>query len=105
MSTLVDPAGQIPLKPSVSVGNSGFGSAGRQVIGGSTVFGVASFNANTINPNGGFFNVTSRGAIATGDLAVGSVNLTAYSGGVVTGALGTGINPLSSATIAAWVIS
>lgn len=84
---------------SASVGNSSVGSAGRQVIGGSTVFGVASFSANTINANSGAFDVTSRGAINTGALPVGSVNLTAYSGGVVTGALGTVANPLSNATI------
>ena len=84
---------------SVSVGNTGFGSAGRQVIGSSTVFGVASFNANTINPNSGSFNVTSRGAINIGALPVGSVNLTAFSGGVTTGSLGTGVNPLSNVTI------
>lgn len=85
---------------SVANATSYFGS-GANYINGYYRTGVASFSNNlqTITDSGaasGSFDVTSRGAITTGDLSVGNVSFTAYSGGISTGLIGSAATPANS---------
>lgn len=85
---------------SVANATSYFGS-GANYISGYYRTGVASFSNNlqVISDSGGAggsFDVVSRGAITSGDLRVGNVSFTAYSGGITTGLIGSAATPANS---------